>query len=72
MKLVYLRDPDMRVWPVVYHGTYGLKTLAGGWEAFRTANNIQPGDKCIFQAEIGTEDIFRVFIVHKKIGQHLS
>ncbi|KAK9734088.1 hypothetical protein RND81_04G114400 [Saponaria officinalis] len=48
-QLIFLRDPAGRVWPVVYHNKSGFK-----------ANNIQPGDKCIFSVENSEEDSITV------------
>lgn len=66
-KVVVLRDPDMRKWPVLYHERSGLKVLTGGWEAFSRANNIQPGDECIFGVESYSESIYGVSIVRKQV-----
>ncbi|KAL9434061.1 hypothetical protein AB3S75_028820 [Citrus x aurantiifolia] len=64
-KVVVLRDPDMRMWPVLYHERSGFKVLTSGWEAFSKANNIQPGDGCIFGVESYSESIYGVSIVRK-------
>uniref|UniRef100_A0A5B6YGL8 TF-B3 domain-containing protein n=1 Tax=Davidia involucrata TaxID=16924 RepID=A0A5B6YGL8_DAVIN len=64
-KVVLLRDPVKRLWPVLYHQKYGLKILTSGWEAFSKANNIQPGDQCVFGVENEPECIYRVSFVRK-------
>lgn len=65
-----LRDPQQRLWPVLYHEEPHLKVLAHGWLDFRRANNIQPEDECIFEADpeqSGNKStrILDVCIVHK-------
>ncbi|KAK9278836.1 hypothetical protein L1049_028415 [Liquidambar formosana] len=62
-KVVFLRDPVMRVWPVLYHERSDTIVLTSGWEAFSRANNIRPGDKCVFGVESEPEGIYRVRIV---------
>ncbi|XP_043706929.1 B3 domain-containing protein Os02g0598200-like isoform X4 [Telopea speciosissima] len=64
-KLVLLRDPAMKVWAVLYHERPGFRVLTSGWEAFAKANNIQPGDTCIFGVESRSEGLFRVNIVRR-------
>ncbi|XP_058189187.1 B3 domain-containing protein Os02g0598200-like isoform X4 [Rhododendron vialii] len=71
--VVLLRDPESRLWPVVYHEKSQIKALTSGWEAFVKENSIQPGDECAFEVENeceGTsknerEVIFKVGIVRK-------
>ncbi|KAI5329615.1 hypothetical protein L3X38_029012 [Prunus dulcis] len=64
-RVVYLRDPVMRLWPVLYIERNYFKTLASGWEAFSKANNIQPGDECVIGIENGVEGICSVQIISK-------
>lgn len=59
-KLIFLRNPDEKVWPVVYHNTTLYKVLASGWNAFRKANKIHPGDNCDFVVDNLDKGIFRV------------
>ncbi|XP_043706938.1 B3 domain-containing protein Os01g0905400-like isoform X12 [Telopea speciosissima] len=66
-KLVLLRDPAMKVWAVLYHERPGFRVLTSGWEAFAKANNIQPGDTCIFGVESRSEGLFRVNIVRRSL-----
>ncbi|RDX87737.1 B3 domain-containing protein, partial [Mucuna pruriens] len=69
--VVYLRDPVRRLWPVFYHEQPQLPILAHGWFDFSRANNIEPEDVCIFEAEVEPESkskskrILAVRIVHK-------
>lgn len=62
-KVVYLRDSDMKLWPVLYHERPSLKLLASGWESFSEANKIQAGDECVFSLE--SEGIYGVQIIRK-------
>ncbi|XP_043723456.1 B3 domain-containing protein Os02g0598200-like isoform X2 [Telopea speciosissima] len=64
-KIVLLRDPARRVWPVLYQERSGFRGLTSGWEAFAKANNIQPGDVCMFGVESQSEGLLRVTIVRK-------
>ncbi|XP_057970407.1 uncharacterized protein LOC131159478 isoform X4 [Malania oleifera] len=65
--VVLLRDPGMRLWPVLYHKRPGLTVLNSGWEGFSRANRIQAGDKCVFDIESeDPEFIYRVSIVRKQ------
>ncbi|KAI8571396.1 hypothetical protein RHMOL_Rhmol01G0116700 [Rhododendron molle] len=71
--VVLLRDPESRLWPVVYLEKSQIKALTSGWEVFVKENNIRPGDECAFEVENereGTsknerEVIFKVGIVRK-------
>ncbi|XP_030542230.1 uncharacterized protein LOC115749520 isoform X2 [Rhodamnia argentea] len=51
-KVVYLKDPSKRMWPVLYHERSGLRLLTSGWDGFRKANCIQQGDECVFQLKM--------------------
>ncbi|KAL6997045.1 hypothetical protein U1Q18_007169 [Sarracenia purpurea var. burkii] len=62
--VVLIRDPELRLWPVLYHEKYGLKVLTSGWQTFVEVNNIRPGDECVFEVENESECIYRVGIVH--------
>ncbi|BFG32371.1 hypothetical protein CerSpe_186450 [Prunus speciosa] len=64
-RVVYLRDPVMRLWPVLYIQRNYFQTLASGWEAFSKANNIQPGDECVIGVENEVEGICPVQIISK-------
>ncbi|KAG2678650.1 hypothetical protein I3760_11G012000 [Carya illinoinensis] len=64
-RVVFLRDPAMRLWPVLYHERSGFTILTSGWEAFSKANGIQPGDECVFGIERASEGIYGVRITRK-------
>ncbi|KAK2968260.1 hypothetical protein RJ640_030310 [Escallonia rubra] len=64
-KVVLLRGPDAKLWPILYHEKYGIKVLTTGWEAFSKANDIQVGDKCAFGLETGSESIYKVSVSRK-------
>ena len=57
-----LRDPRKRLWPILYHEMPNVKVLTSGWEAFRSGNEIQSGDECLFRIEDEVERIFEVSI----------
>lgn len=59
-EVVLLRDPVMRLWPVLYHETPSYNTLTAGWKAFSAANHIRQGDECTFEVENESEGIYRV------------
>lgn len=63
--VVLLRDPDMRIWPVLYHEKSAFKILTSGWEAFSKANNIKLGDECVFGVESDSESVYGVNILRK-------
>ena len=62
-KLILLRDPDGDDWPVIYHDRNNIKVLASGWNAFRKANKVRPGDECTFVADESDRGIFHVHIL---------
>lgn len=64
-KVVFLRDPAMRLWPVIYHERSCFRVLISGWEAFSKANSIRPGDECVFGVESDSEGIYGVHIAHR-------
>ncbi|GLU14655.1 hypothetical protein SLE2022_312140 [Rubroshorea leprosula] len=70
-KVVLLRDPDMRPWPVLYHERSRFGILCSGWEAFSKANGIQVGDECVFCAERESEGIYRVYIIRNQMKAHV-
>ncbi|KAL0535327.1 hypothetical protein IC582_029656 [Cucumis melo] len=61
-RIVLLRDPRKRLWPILYHEMPNVKVLTSGWEAFRSGNEIQSGDECLFRIEDEVERIFEVSI----------
>ncbi|KAL5997277.1 hypothetical protein ACLOJK_008207 [Asimina triloba] len=60
--VVLLRDPSMRVWPVIYHESRYAKTFGSGWSSFAKANNLQEGDTCTFQVVDALEALLHVRI----------
>ncbi|XP_059443250.1 uncharacterized protein LOC132175350 isoform X3 [Corylus avellana] len=64
-KVVLLRDPAMRLWPVLYQEKYRLILLTNCWEDFSKANGIQPGDECVFGVESVSEGIYSVKIARR-------
>ncbi|XP_023542633.1 uncharacterized protein LOC111802479 [Cucurbita pepo subsp. pepo] len=59
-RLVFLRDPRKRLWPILYHEMPNVHVLTSGWEAFCSANKIQSGDECLFHVEDELERIYEV------------
>ncbi|XP_023000796.1 B3 domain-containing protein Os01g0905400-like isoform X1 [Cucurbita maxima] len=50
-KVVFLRDPSKRLWPILYHEMPNVQVLTSGWEAFCCANRIESGDECLFHVK---------------------
>uniref|UniRef100_A0A1D1XE61 B3 domain-containing protein Os01g0905400 n=1 Tax=Anthurium amnicola TaxID=1678845 RepID=A0A1D1XE61_9ARAE len=61
-KVVLLRDPSLRVWPVLYHESLRFTGFLGGWEAFVVANNVRKGDACHFETANHMESVLQVQI----------
>ncbi|KAI3435304.1 uncharacterized protein J3R85_006232 [Psidium guajava] len=57
-KVVFLKDPSKRMWPVLYHERSGLRALTSGWDGFRKANCIQQGDECVLQLKMTSSPRF--------------
>lgn len=64
-KVVNLKGPDKRVWPVLYHHKFGIKALTSGWKNFFTSYKLQIGDECAFILENEAETIFRIDVNSK-------
>ncbi|KAM3248045.1 B3 domain-containing protein [Capsicum annuum] len=62
---IYLKGPDNRPWPVIYHETFGSKVLAGNWELFAAVYGLKPGDECLFQLSDLSKRMFNVHVAHK-------
>ncbi|KAL9228412.1 hypothetical protein vseg_003998 [Gypsophila vaccaria] len=62
-KLVMLRDPAGKHWPVIYQERKGKRVLANGWKEFRKYYNIEPGNKCTFVLENIEVCIFNVEVL---------
>ncbi|XP_056683815.1 uncharacterized protein [Spinacia oleracea] len=59
-KLVILKDPSGRDWPVLYHKRNNINVLTDGWKEFQYANNILPQNECVFLADDLDMGEFRV------------
>ncbi|XP_021720224.1 uncharacterized protein LOC110687890 [Chenopodium quinoa] len=64
-KLISLKDPAGRDWPVLYHKRNNLFVLASGWKEFRKANKICTGDECAFVAEKIDKGAFQLLILNR-------
>lgn len=64
-KVVVLKDPHKRLWPVIYFERPDLIGLMSGWKAFYGANEVQPGDECIFKLEDKSDCIYAVSIIRQ-------
>lgn len=62
---IYLKGPDNRTWPVIYHENFGSKVLAGNWALFTAVYGLKPGDECLFQLSNWSKRIFNVHVAHK-------
>ncbi|RRT69970.1 hypothetical protein B296_00021928, partial [Ensete ventricosum] len=47
-KVIILRDPSHRSWPVMYQESAWFIGLVSGWNEFATANNLRRGNLCEF------------------------
>ncbi|XP_055828327.1 B3 domain-containing protein Os01g0905400-like isoform X3 [Solanum dulcamara] len=63
--IVYLKGPDNRRWPVIYHENFGSKILAGNWALFTAVYGLKPGDECLFQLSDQSIRMFTVHVAHK-------
>ncbi|XP_073008067.1 B3 domain-containing protein Os02g0598200-like isoform X1 [Typha latifolia] len=62
-KVIILKDPSMRLWPVLYHESFKFIGFTSGWRAFARANNLQQGDQCeLYQVPKESEQVFLVQI----------
>lgn len=61
-KVVFLRDPSKRLWPILYHEMPNVQVLTSGWEAFCCANRIKSGDECLFHVKDDLEREYNVSI----------
>lgn len=62
---IYLKGPDNRPWPVIYHEKFGRKVLAGNWALFTAVYGLKPGDECLFQLSNWSQRMFNVHVAHK-------
>ncbi|KAL8474630.1 hypothetical protein ACS0TY_031182 [Phlomoides rotata] len=64
-KVVYLKDSNERIWPLLCPEKSGMKALCLNWTNFCQENNIKPGDECRFRSENETPYIVRVDVIPK-------
>ncbi|KAK4800991.1 hypothetical protein SAY86_021478 [Trapa natans] len=64
-KLVILKDPQNRGWPVLYYESLDITVMMSGWQAFYEANKLQPGDECLFKLEDKYDSIYNVTIIRR-------
>lgn len=62
-RVVFLHDTCSRLWPVLYYERSDMQLLTSGWEAFSKANNVQPGNNCVFEVKNMFEGIYGVRIL---------
>ncbi|XP_055825158.1 B3 domain-containing protein Os11g0197600-like [Solanum dulcamara] len=62
---IYLKGPDNRPRPVIYHEDFGSKVLTGNWASFTEVYGLKPGDECLFQLSNEAERMFTVQVTHK-------
>ncbi|KAJ8536563.1 hypothetical protein K7X08_034964 [Anisodus acutangulus] len=58
--IIFLRGPDKRTWPTVYHCRPGFNVLTSGWKLVTAFYGVNPGDECLFQLVSQKECIFDV------------
>ena len=61
-KVVILRDPCMRLWPVVYQCTPRFSGFITGWVDICRENNLHEGDTCEFELSGNYELSFQVCV----------
>ncbi|KAK4734388.1 hypothetical protein R3W88_008649 [Solanum pinnatisectum] len=62
---IYLKGPDNRTRPVIYHEDFGSKVLTGNWASFTEVYGLKTGDECLFQLLDLSERMFTVKFIHK-------
>ncbi|KAL3824271.1 hypothetical protein ACJIZ3_020300 [Penstemon smallii] len=66
-KVVLIRDPNGRLWPLFYPHKFFFKAFTGtNWTRFCQANSIVPGDVCKFHVENYNLCTYRVDVIRKK------
>ncbi|XP_060204478.1 B3 domain-containing protein Os01g0905400-like isoform X1 [Lycium barbarum] len=58
--VIYLRGPDKRIWPTVYHRRPGFNVLTSGWKLVTALYGLNPGDECLFELVSQQKCIFDV------------
>ncbi|OEL33642.1 B3 domain-containing protein [Dichanthelium oligosanthes] len=61
-KVVILKDPCMRLWPVLYQCTPRFSGFITGWVDICRENNLQEGDTCEFELSGNSELSFQVLV----------
>uniref|UniRef100_A0A0D9V984 TF-B3 domain-containing protein n=1 Tax=Leersia perrieri TaxID=77586 RepID=A0A0D9V984_9ORYZ len=59
-KILILKDPSMRLWPVLYQCTPKFNGFITGWADISRENNLHEGDTCVFELCSKTELSFQV------------
>ncbi|XP_062228979.1 B3 domain-containing protein Os01g0905400-like isoform X2 [Phragmites australis] len=59
-KVVVLKDPCMRLWPVLYQCTPRFNGFISGWVDISRENNLQEGDTCEFELSGHSELSFQL------------
>ncbi|KAH6772070.1 hypothetical protein C2S51_010474, partial [Perilla frutescens var. frutescens] len=68
--VVYLRDSNQKLWPVVYNEYRGRRAFTNNWTKFCEQNNINPGDRCRFHAEDNAMSyVYRVEVARGSSGE---
>ncbi|KAF8664922.1 hypothetical protein HU200_054240 [Digitaria exilis] len=61
-KVVVLKDPCMRLWPVLYQCTPRFSGFIAGWVDVCSENNLREGDTCEFKLSGNSELSFQVVV----------
>ncbi|KAJ1286700.1 hypothetical protein BS78_03G372100 [Paspalum vaginatum] len=61
-KVVILKDPSMRRWPVLYQCTPRFSGFITGWVDICSENNLREGDTCEFELSRNSELSFQVLV----------
>ncbi|WVZ67749.1 hypothetical protein U9M48_016789, partial [Paspalum notatum var. saurae] len=61
-KVVILKDPSMRRWPVLYQCTPRFSGFITGWVDICSENNLREGDTCEFELSGNSELSFQVLV----------
>ncbi|KAL8088940.1 hypothetical protein AgCh_038638 [Apium graveolens] len=59
-KVVNLKGPDERVWPILFHQKFGIKAFTSGWKNFFMSYRLRIGDECAVVLENEAETIFKI------------
>ncbi|KAK1356479.1 hypothetical protein POM88_049735 [Heracleum sosnowskyi] len=64
-KVVNLKGPDKRVWPVLFYRKFGIKAFTSGWKNVFMSYRLRIGDECAVVLENEAETIFRIDVNNK-------